>query len=123
MRPHFHAKLLQVALGVRAEIFGKGGENSCAALEEDHPRRRGIDPSEVATERVSRDRWEHARELHPRRPRTDDDERQIGRSVRRACGFLRVLEGREESAANFDRVLYALQSWRDGLPFRMTKVG
>jgi len=71
---------------------------------------------------MTRDRWQHTRELDPGGAATDDHEGEERLAHRRVALALCLFECLEKAPANLDRVVDTLEAGRNRFPFRMREV-
>ncbi len=95
-----------------ASFGAEGRQRRVPAVEQQDPGLAGVDPPELATQRVGGELPDLAGQLDPRRPRTDQRERQPALSLDRVARCLRHLEGAEQLPADEQGVGQRLHAGR-----------
>ena len=105
------AELLQLVLGLLAELGTEGGQHLARCVDEHHARRAGVDGAEVLAERAVGQLGDLAGHLHPRGTRAHDDEgEEVVDLVTAGRGDLGHLERTEDPPAELERVVDALHA-------------
>ena len=78
--------------------------------------------AEILRQCIARDFCDRARHFDAGGSATDNDERHCGLTCGFVGNFLGIFECHQNAAANFDCVLQALQTRRQFLPLRMSKI-
>ena len=111
---HLDAELLELLLGLLAELGTEGRQHLRRGVDEDDARLPGVDRAEVLAQRVVRQLGDLAGHLHAGRTGADDDEGQQVVDVVTAGGTeLGHLEGAEDAAAELEGVVDALHAGRE----------
>ncbi len=106
---HVDADRLQVGQRAVAELGGHASQQTRRTLDENHPRRRGVDVPEVAWNRLGRDLLDGTGQLHAGGPSTDHDEGQLRASGRLVSLDLRRFECEEHAAPDLDGIIDRLE--------------
>ena len=108
---------------MRESVFGEVCQYARPRLDEDDPRRLGIEAAKVARQRPPRDLRQRARELDARWAAADHHERRPG-PLRLGRGLeLGRLERTQDPTADVQRVADSLQSGRVRRPFVVAEIG
>ena len=120
---HLDADLLQRALRIGGEVFGKAGENARAGLDQDDAGLVGVDVAKVRRQRVLGEVGDGSRHFDAGRAGADDDEGQQRRAPRRIGLALGALEGDEDAPPQRGGILQRFQARRERLPFVVAEIG
>ncbi len=123
LRVYFDAEVFERGLSFGGEIRRIGGQHPRAAIEQHHAALGGIDVPEVVTHVELRNVADGAGEFDARGAAADDDE--IQRRMPTLLHHLPLgqLEGKQNPAANLDRVFNGLEAGRERLPLVVAEIG
>jgi hypothetical protein len=110
---HLDPELLQVGLGLLAQLRAERRQHLRRRVEQDHARLTGVDPAEVLLQRAVGELCDLAGHLDPGGAGPDDDEGQQPLDLLLVLGELGQLERAEDAAAQLERVVDALHAGRE----------
>ena len=105
------AEVLELALGLRAELLAEGRQHLGRGVEQDHPGGPGVDRAEVTLEGAVRELGDLTGHLHARGTGADDDEgQQVVDVVATVGAQLGHLEGTEDASPELEGIVDALHA-------------